>query len=174
MLWARLVKLEAAAVSACDRRAQGTRTVVDLPPELGAHNGGEDLSQNAHPRLLVHDVQLLQPLAHGPRQHVVRLQEPAPARAVLLGGGPVVPVAGEEDDLVLVALQQVVLFGQPREHVRQEHVEVGLVRVGHGGRVEDEDGAALARRNRRAVQNRRRRLRHVGRVAGTLARRGHG
>jgi hypothetical protein len=118
MLWARLVKLEAAMVSACARPAQGTRTVVDLPPELGAHDGGEDFGQDAHPRLLVDNVQLLEPLAHGSRQDMVRLQKPAPARAVLLGGRPIVPVSGEEDDFVFISLQQVVLFGKPGEHVR--------------------------------------------------------
>lgn len=44
-----------------------------LAPELGADNRGEDLGQNAYPRLLVHNVQLLQPLAHGPRQDMVGL-----------------------------------------------------------------------------------------------------
>jgi hypothetical protein len=174
MLWARLVKLEAAEVSACARRVRETRTVVDLPPELGAHDGGEDLGQDAHPRLLVDDVQLLKPLAHGSRQNVVRLQKPAPARSVLLSGRPVVPVSSEEDDFVLISLQQVVLFGQPGEHVRQEQVEVGLVGVGHGSRIEDEDRASLLRRNRRAIQNRRCSFRHIGRIVGTLARWGHG
>lgn len=60
------------------------RTMIDLSPELRADNGREDLGQYPYPSFLVHDVQALEPLAHGSGQDMVRLQEPAPARPVLL------------------------------------------------------------------------------------------
>jgi len=156
-------------VNSCSIDMGCVLTVVRLPPELWADDGGEDLGQDAHPRLLVHNVQLLQPLAHGPRQHVIRLQEPAPARTVLLRRGPAVAISGEEDNLVLVSLQQVVLLGQPRQDVGQQRVEVGLVGVGHGGGIEDEDGPPFFGRKGRAVQYRCCGLCHLCRVVGALA-----
>ena len=172
--WARLVKLETAGVSIRTGDARGVHTMVDLPPELWAHDGGEYLGQDAHPSFLVHDVQLLESLAHRPRQDMVRLQEPPPARAVLLRRRACVSVSRKEDDLVLVALQQVVLFGQAGEDIGQERVEVRLVRVGHGCRVQNEDGPALPGRHRRAVQNGSRSLCHVGRIIRALSRRRDG
>lgn len=56
MLWARLVKLEAAVVSGHTATGQQLPTVVNLPPKLGAHNGREDLGQDAHPCFLVHNI----------------------------------------------------------------------------------------------------------------------
>jgi hypothetical protein len=100
---------------------------------------------------------------------MVRLQEPAPARAMLLGRGSIVSVPCEEDNLVFVALEQIVLFGQAGKYVGKERVEVGFVRVGHGGRIEDEDRPALLGRDWRAVEDRGCGFGHVCRVVGTLA-----
>jgi hypothetical protein len=142
--------------------------VVYLPPELGTDDGGEDLGQYPHPRLLVDNVQLLKPLAHGSRQHVVRLQKPAPARPVLLCRRRAVAVACEEDDFVFEPLEQVIFLGQACEDVGQKRVVVGFVRVRERCRVEDVDGPAFVRGKRRAVENGSCDLGEFLRVAGTV------
>lgn len=126
----------------------------DLPPELGADDGRKHLHQNPDPAPLVHNVQLLQALAHGATQHMVCLNEPAPAGAVLLAACCALGIAaGEEDDLVLGSAEQLLLTRQAGEHVGQEGVEVGLVGIGQGGGVEDVDGQAGVGGDGRAVED---------------------
>lgn len=168
MLCARCVKLEAVKVSGYTEPVRQALTVVDFPPKFRAHYRGEYLSQYPHPCFLVYDVQLLEPLAHGSRQNMVRLQEPAPARPMLLRRSPIIPITSKEHNLILVSLQQVVLFGQSCEHVGQERVEVGFVGVGHGSCIQDEDGPSFSGRYRRTVENGSRGLGHIGVVVGAL------
>lgn len=147
--------------------------MIDLPPELGADNGGEDLGQDPHPRLLVHNVQFLESLAHGSGQDMVGLQEPAPAGPVLLGCGRRVAISCKKHDLVLEPLEQLVFLGEARQDVGQERVVVGFVRVREGSGVEDEDRPALLGRQGRAVEHRSSHLGQVARVFRALSRRGH-
>ena len=127
--------------------------MIDFPPELGADNGREDLGQDPHPGLLMHNVESLQPLPHGARQHMVGLQKPAPARPVLLGGDRAIAVACKEDDLVFVALQQVVLLRQACEDIGKQLVEVGVVCVWKGSSIENEHGPSFLGGNGAAVEN---------------------
>lgn len=148
--------------------------MVDFPPELWADNGREDLRQNPDPRLLVHNVQLLETLPHGAREHMVGLQEPPPARPVLLGRGRSLAIAGEEDNLVLEALQQLIFFRQACEHVGQQRIVVGFVRVGERGGIQDKDRAAFFGGQRRAVEDRGGDFGQVVGIVGALARGRHG
>jgi hypothetical protein len=65
MLWARFVKLESAKISGYTEVVSRALTVVDLPPELWTDNCGEYLSEDPYPCFLVHNVKLLESLAHG-------------------------------------------------------------------------------------------------------------
>jgi hypothetical protein len=151
----------------------GKRTVVYLSSELWAYDGGEDFGQYPHPCFFVHNVQSLESFAHGPRQDVVGLQEPAPARPMLLASCGAVAVASKEDDFIFISLEQFVFFGQTGEDIGQEQVVVGVVRVWEGSSIEDEDGPPLLRRQGRAVEDRGGNLGQVVRIVGTVLGRGH-
>lgn len=83
---------------------------------------------------------------------------------MLLAGCGAIAVASKEDDLILVALEQLVLLGQAGEDIGQQQVVVGVVGVGEGGGVEDEDGPPLGRGQRRAVEYGRGNLGQIARV----------
>lgn len=81
-----------------------------FPPELWADNSGEYLGEDSNPRLLMYDVQLLEPLTHSTREDMVCLEEPAPTRPVLLCRNRAVRIASEEDDLIFKAPHELVFL----------------------------------------------------------------